>query len=103
MGNIDNVFVIIIQDIQDFVNKNLMIKRFPKSNKLIGSTLYELHVFSDCLGTLNNSLELVLKFFSMPKRWIGICVGKGEPSITRGGGLLNQRDQGSKDRSNKST
>ena len=87
-----NGFVIIIQPIQDFFNKILMIKRFPKSNKLIDSTLYKLHVFSDCLGTLDSSLELVLKLLSMPRRWIGICVGKGEPSIMRGGGLLNQRD-----------
>ena len=103
MDNISKGFVIIIQVVQDFVNKILMIKRFPKSNKLIGSTLDKLHVFSDCLGTLDRGLELVLDLLNMPMRSTNICVGQGEPGVTRGGGLLNWRDQGSRDKSNNST
>ena len=91
MDNINNGFLVFIQAIQDFVNKILMVKRFPKSHKLIGSTLYEVHVFIDDLGTLDGSLELVLDLFDMPTRWTSICVGKGEPSVTGGGGFFNQR------------
>ena len=65
--------------IQDYANKILMVKRFPKSCKLIGSTLDEVHVFGDGLGTLDSCLELVLDLFDMPTRWMSICVGKGEP------------------------
>ena len=69
-----------------------MVKRFPKSHKLIDSALDEVHVFGDGLGTLDGSLELVLDLFDMPTRWTSICVAKGEPYVTGGGGLLNQRD-----------
>ena len=62
------------------------------SRKLIGSTLNEVHVFSDGLGTLDGNLELVLDLFDMPTRWTSICVGKGEPCVTGGGGLLNHRE-----------
>ena len=103
MDNIDNGFVVFIQAIQDSINKILMVKRFPKSCKLIGSTLDEVHVFGDGLGTLDDSLELVLDLFDMPMRWTSICVGmpirwtsicvsKGEPCVIRGCGLLNKRD-----------
>ena len=92
MDNIGNGFVVFIQAIQDSINKILMVKPFPKSRKLIGSTLDEVHVFDDGLGTFDGSLELVLDLFDMPSRWMSICVGKGEPCITGGGGLLNQRD-----------
>ena len=63
-----------------------MVKRFPKSRKLIDSALDEMHVFSNGLGTLNYSLELVLDLFDVPMRWTSICVGKGEPCIKEGGG-----------------
>ena len=53
-----------------------MVKRFPMSRKLIDSTLDEMHVFSNDLGTLDYSLELVLDFFDVPTRWTSICVGK---------------------------
>ena len=69
-----------------------MVKRFPNSRKLTGSELDEVHVFDDGLGTLDSSLELILDLFDMPTRWTSICVGKGEPCATGGGGLLNQRD-----------
>ena len=91
MDSINNGFVVIIQAFQDSVNKILMVKRFPKSCNLISSTLDEVHVFGDGLGTLDDSLELVLDLFDMPKRWMSICVGKGKPCIMRGG-LLNKRD-----------
>ena len=58
-----------------------MVKRFPKSRKLISSAIDEVHVFGDGLVTLDENLELVLDLFD-----------KGEPCITGGGGLLNQRD-----------
>ena len=92
MDNIDNGFVVFIQAIQDYVNKILMVKRFPKSFKLIDSTLDEVHVFDDGLETLDTNLELVLDLFDMPMRWTNICVGNGEPCVTGGGGLLDQRD-----------
>ena len=92
MDNIDNGFVVFIQAIQDLANKIVIVKRFPKSCKLIGSALNEVHVFDDGLGTLDDSLELVLDLFDIPTRWTSKCVGKGEPCVTGGGGLLNQRD-----------
>ena len=92
MDNIDNGFVVFIQAIQDSINEILMVKRFPKSRKLIGSAFDEVCVFGDGLGTLDDSLELVLDLFDMPMRWTSTCVGKGEPCIMRDGGLLNQRD-----------
>ena len=88
MDNINNGLVVFIQAIQDSINKILMVKRFPKSRKLICSALDEVHVFGDDLGTLDYSLELVLNLFDMPTTWTSICVGKGEPCITGGGGLL---------------
>ena len=91
LDSINNGFVVIIQAFQDSVNKILMVKRFPKSRKLISSTHDEVHVFGDGLGTLDDSLELVLDLFDMPTRWMSICVGKGKPCII-GGGLLNKRD-----------
>ena len=69
-----------------------MVKRFPKSHKLIDSALDEVHAFSDGLGTLENSLELVLYLVDMPTRWTSICVRKGEPCFSGCGGLLNRRD-----------
>ena len=59
---------------------------------MICSELDEVHVFGDGLGTLDDSLKLVLDLFDMPTRWTSICVGKGEPCVTKGGGLLNKRD-----------
>ena len=59
-----------------------MIKWYPKSHKLIGSTLDEVHVFGEGLGTLDDNLELVLDLFDMPTRWTSICDGKGESCIT---------------------
>ena len=69
-----------------------MVKRFPKSHKLFGLALDEVHVFNDGLGTLDESLELVLDLFYMPTRWTSICVGKGEPMRQGRWWLLNQRD-----------
>ena len=46
---------------------------------MICSELDEVHVFGDGLGTLDDSLKLVLDLFDMPTRWTSICVGKGEP------------------------
>ena len=89
LDNIDNGFVVFIHAIQHYVNKILMVKRFPKSRKLIDLALNKVNVFGDCLGTLDDSLELVLDLFDMPTRWMNICVGKGEPCVTGGGGLLN--------------
>ena len=80
-----------------------MIEGFIKSSKLIDTTLDKLHVFGDCLRTLDGVLKLILYFLNMPKRWTSICVRKGEPSVTGGGGLLNQRNQRSRDRADKST
>ena len=82
MDNISNA-------IQNFVYKVLMIEGFTKSNKLIGTTLDKLHVFCDCLRTLDGVLKLILDLLNMPTRWMSICVRKGEPGITGGGGLLN--------------
>ena len=62
-----NGFVVFIQAIQDSVNKILMVKWCPKSRKLIGLALDEGHVFSDGLGTLDDSLELVLDLFDTPR------------------------------------
>ena len=69
-----------------------MVKRFPKSHKLIDSALDGVHAFSDGLGTLDNSLELVLDLFDMLTRWKSICVGNGESCFSGCGGLLNRRD-----------
>ena len=80
-----------------------MIEGFTKSSKLIGTTLDKLHVFSDCLRTLDGVLKLILDFLNIPTRWTSICVRKGEPGVTGGGGLLNQGDQWSRDRVDKST
>ena len=55
-----------------------MVKRFPKSHKLIDLALDEVHEFGAGLGTLDDSLELVLDLFNMPTIWISICVIKGE-------------------------
>ena len=92
LDNIENGFVVFIHAIQYYVNKILMVKRFPKSRKLIDLALNEVHVFGDSLGTLDDSLELVLDLFDMPTRWTSTSVGKGEPCVTGGGGLLNKRD-----------
>ena len=81
MNNIENGFVVFTQAIQDFVNKILKVKQFPKNQKLIGLALDEVHVFGDGLGTLDGSLELVFDFFDMPMRWTSICVGKCEPCV----------------------
>ena len=88
LDNIDNGFVAFIQAIQDSINKILMVKRFPKSCKLISSALDEVHG----LGTLDGGLGLVLDLFDIPMRWTSICVDKGEPCVMGGGGLLNQMD-----------
>ena len=80
-----------------------MIKGFTKSIKLIDTTLDKLHVFGDCLRTLDGVLKLILDLLNMPMRWMNICVRKGEPGIMGGGGLLNQGNQRSKDRADKST
>ena len=80
-----------------------MIEGFTKSNELIDTKLDKLHVFSDCLRTLDGVLKLILDLLKMPTRWMSICVHKGEPGITGGGGLLNQGNQRSRDRDNKST
>ena len=79
-----------------------MIEGFTKSSKLIDTTLDKLHVFGDCLRTLYGVLKLILYLLNMPMRWMGICVLKGELSITGGGGLLNQGNQRSKDKVDKS-
>ena len=80
-----------------------MIEGFTKSSKLIGMTLDKLHVFGDYLRTLDGLLKLILDLLNMPMRWTSICVHKGEPGVKGGGGLLNQENQHSKDRANKST
>ena len=80
-----------------------MIKGFTKSSKLIGTTLDKLHVFGDFLRTLDGVLKLILDFLNMPTRWMSICVRKGESGVTGGGGLLNQGNQLSRDRADKST
>ena len=66
-----------------------MVEGFTKSSKLIGTTLDKLHVFGDCLRTLDGVLKLILNLLNMPMRWTRICVCKGEPSVRGGGGLLN--------------
>ena len=66
-----------------------MVEGFTKSNKLIGMTLDKLHVFGDCLRTLDGLLKLILNLLNMPTRWTSICVRKGKPSVTRGGGFFN--------------
>ena len=88
LDNINNGFVVFIQSIQDSINKILMVKQFPKSHKLTCSALGEVHKFGDGLGTLDDSLEFVLDLFDMPTRWMSICIGKGEPCVMEGGGLL---------------
>ena len=80
-----------------------MIEGFTKSRKLIDTTFIDkLHVLSDCLGTLDGVCKLILDFLNMPTRWTSICVRKGEPGVTGGGGLLNQGNQRSRDRADKS-
>ena len=69
----------------------------------IGPTLNKLHVFGDCLRTLDGVLKLILDLLNMPTRWMGICVRKGELGIKGGGGLLNKVNQRSRDGANKST
>ena len=71
----------------------LMIEGFTKSNKLISTTLDKLHVFGDCLRTLDGVLKLIHDLLNMPTRWTSICVRKGELDVTGGGGLLNQGNQ----------
>ena len=100
LDNISSRFIIIIQN---FIDKVLMVKRFTKSSKLIDMTLDKLHVFGDCLTTLDDVLKLILNFLNMPTRWTSICVCKCEPRVTRGGGLLNKGNQRSGNRTNKST
>ena len=63
LDNMYNGFVVFMQAIQDFVNKILMVNRFPKSRNFISSTLDEVHVFNDGLRTLDGNIELVLDFF----------------------------------------
>ena len=70
----------------------MLIRSSCKSHKLIDSALDEVHEFSASLGTLDNSLELVLDLFNIPKIWTSICVGKVEPCVMEGGGLLNKRN-----------
>ena len=67
-----------------------MIEGFTKSNMLIDKTLDKLHVFGDCLRTIDGVLKLILDLLNMPTRWTSICVRKGKLSVTRGGGLLIQ-------------
>ena len=66
-------------------------------------TLDKMHVFGDCLRTLDGVLKLILNFLNMPTRWTSIYVHKCESRVTRGGGLLNMRNQRSRNRTNKST
>ena len=66
LDNIDNEFVVFIQAIQDSINKILMVKQFPKSCKLIGLALDEVHLFDDGLGTLDGILELVIDLLICP-------------------------------------
>ena len=80
-----------------------MIEGFTKSSKLIDTTLDKLHVLGDCLRTLDGVLKLILDFLNMPTRWTSIYVHKGEPGVTGGGGLLNQGNQRSRDRADKSS
>ena len=75
-----------------------MIEGLTKSSKLIVTTLDKLHVFGDCLRTVDGVIKLILDFLNMPTRWTGICVHKGEPGVTEGGGLLNQGNQWSRDK-----
>ena len=103
MDNISNRFIIIIQTIQNFVYKVLMVERLTKSSKLIGTTIDKLHIFGDCLRTFDGVLKLILNLLNMLTRLTSICVLKCEPRITRGGGLLNQENQRSRNRTNKST
>ena len=70
---------------------------------MIGTTLDKLHIFGDCLTTLDGVLKLILDLLHMPMRWKSICVRKGEPGVTGGGGLLNQGNQRSRDGADKST
>ena len=78
-----------------------MLEGFTKSNELIGTTLDKLHVFGDCLRTLDGVLKLILDLLNMHTRWTSICVRKGETSITGGGGLLNKGNQRSRNRDEK--
>ena len=80
-----------------------MVERFTKSSKLISTTLDKLHVFGDCLQTLDGVLKLILNLLNMPTRWTIICVRKCEPCLTRGVGLLKKRNQRSRNRTNKRT
>ena len=80
-----------------------MIEGFTKSNRLISKTLDKLHVFDDFLKTRDGVLKLILDLLNIPTRWTSICASKGESGVTRGGGLLNQWNQLSKDRADKST
>ena len=80
-----------------------MVERFPKSSKLIGTKINKVHVFGDCLRTLDGILKLILNLLNMPTRWKIICVRKCEPRLTRGVGLLKKRNQRSRNRSNKRT
>ena len=80
-----------------------MIEGFTKSSKFISMTLDKLHVFSDCLRTLDGMLKLILDLLNMPTRWTSISVRKDVLGIMGGGGLLNQGNQRSRDRADKST
>ena len=62
-----------------------MIEGFTKSSKLIGTTLDKLHVFGDCLRTLDSVLKLILDLLNMPTTWTTICVRKSDLSVTGGG------------------
>ena len=66
-----------------------MIEGFTKSSKFISMTLDKLHVFSDCLRTLDDMLKLILDLLNMPTRWTSISVRKDVLGIMGGGGLLN--------------
>ena len=48
-------------------------------------------------------LKLILDFLNMPARWTSISGCKGELGFKGGRGLLNQGNQRSRDRANKST
>ena len=60
------------------------------------------NISGDCLRTLDGVLKLILDLINTPTRWMSICVHKGEPGVTGGGGLLNQGNGRSRDRANKS-
>ena len=62
-----------------------------------------MHVFGDCLRTIGGVLKLILDLLNIPMRWTSICIRKGELGITEDGGLLNQGNQHSRDRADKST